>query len=184
MPKKVVVKKEKVKKVAVRKNTAELISFSVRAVIPTMVFGNIQPEVIVKAKTIEDAQAFALPIIEALYEKYCETPRDGSSKPSFLSKASVMAVEKFVPQDSIKGGDLNPERTKPTASTPVAQKETEPEVAKTPAFEKGEKAISAATSIAALDMIETQIRASTKLTPHEKPPLYLILLKKKKEFNS
>lgn len=197
-------KKEKKEKIAGKpaKSTVELISFGIKATIPVMVFGNIQPEIVVKAKTVEEAQAYALPIIEKLFETYCENPRDGSPKPGFLSKANVTVTEKNVPQKPAVAGPQSapagataqapkeepkniaqeiadaPERTE--ADLPPA--EPAPQFAKSPALAKAENAVAAAMSRAALDMIENQVQESTKLTPEEKPMVYTLILKKRKEF--
>ena len=50
------VKEKKVKAVKPTKSSVELVSFGIKATIPVMTFGNIQPEVVVKAKTVEEAQ--------------------------------------------------------------------------------------------------------------------------------
>lgn len=210
--KKVVVKKAvvtapkkevKVKAPKKAKSTVELISFSVKATIPVMTFGNIQPEIVVKAKTIEEAQAFALPVIEALFDQYVEAPRDGSKKVSF-SKANVTVTEKQVTPAPVTSQPTSPVGATATATAPkpaevknIAQPEEKKETfdesldrmtdeenaakVKSAAYEKGEKAITAALSNAALDLIENQIRDSVKLTPEEKPMLFTVLLKRRKE---
>jgi len=165
----------------------ELVSFSVRATIPVMVFGNISPEIVVKAQNIEDAKAYALPIIENLFEKYCESPRDGSPKPSFVSKANVVATEKVVPQDTPK---VEPEVVEPgqfpvsamntnaiAPATPV--EDEQPRYATSAAYARAKNAIESAQTLEAINTIMGQIEASIKLTPEEKPMLMGILLGKK-----
>jgi len=197
-----VVKKEvkapapkKEKKVKAPKSTIELVQFSVKATIPVMTFGNIQPEVVVKASTIEEAKAYVMPIIEDLFNQYVESPRDGSPKPTFASKANVTVTEKTVApatsqKDAPTGASAN--TPKPAENTNLAKEiENTPErteadlppanTAVSQAYAKAEKAIGAVMSIAALDIIENQIKESTKLTPEEKPMLFTVLLKRKKE---
>lgn len=189
------------KKKPVAKSTVQLISFSIKATIPVMTFGNVQPEVVVKAKTIEEAQAYALPIIEALFQKYCESPRDGSSKPSFISKAAVTVKETVVHQPTV-AAPVTPAAPKAPVNMPVAPAPVSPQAqatrdaaeAKDPfqddetpkqksaPYEKGEKAIGAAMSLDALNMIEDQIQNSVKLMKEEKQALLTVLLKRRKDF--
>lgn len=176
--------------------TIELVSFSVRATIPVMVFGNISPEIIVKAGNIEDAKSYALPIIENLFEKYCESPRDGSPKPSFVSKANVVATEKVVPQNTPKAdpvvvepgqfpvsainqGAIAPAKT----SDGDNSYDNEPTYATSAAYARALKAIEAAQSLDAINTIWNQVNDSVKLTPEEKPMLRTIILEKKSKFN-
>lgn len=191
----VVTKVPKEKKVNAPKSSVELVSFGVKATIPVMTFGNIQPEIVVKAKTIDEAIAFAMPVIDNLFDTYVEAPRDGSPKSKF-SKANVTVTEKQVAPSS--PGAPTPVQKAPVALTPVApvsvpvqtaeqtkafDDEPETPVAKSAAYERGEKAIGAAMSSAALDLIEDQIKNSVKLSAEEKPFLFTLLLKKRKEFN-
>ena len=54
--------KEEVQKVAVEKKPkVTLISYAMKMVIPTGNYSNIQPEIIVKAGTIEEAHSFIAP---------------------------------------------------------------------------------------------------------------------------
>ena len=48
--------------------------FTITAVIPTVQYGNIQPSIEVEAETFEEAQAYAMPKIEALWAQYAEKP--------------------------------------------------------------------------------------------------------------
>lgn len=156
----------------------ELVSFSVRATIPVMTFGNIQPEIVCKASTIEEAQAYALPIIENLFNKYVEAPRDGSSKPSFISKANITVEEKVITPKA-----TSTEPVKPLTNVTSSNNESEPITDFSEAYQKALKSIQIVTSKAALDLIEEKIKNSVKIAPSEKPMLFVVLLKKQKEFN-
>jgi len=46
--------------------------FKITATIPTVQYGNIQPEYEVEAESFEEAEAIALPYIEKLWAKYCQ----------------------------------------------------------------------------------------------------------------
>ena len=182
------VKEKKVKAVKPTKSSVELVSFGIKATIPVMTFGNIQPEVVVKAKTVEEAQAYALPIIEKLFETYCESPRDGSPKPAFISKANVTVIEKTIPQ-----------KTAPASVAPKAPDNLAKEIAETPerteadlppsetvtksaALVKAENAIANAKSLEALYLIEEQVQKSEKIPESEKGIAYTAILKRRKEF--
>lgn len=154
-----------------------LLSFTVSAVIPVMSYGNIQPSITVNARTIEDAQEYALPVIEKLFEKYVESPRDGSPKPSFIPKSNVTVKETVVaPTHAPK------EKTPtPVAPSSPSMTETEALVEKSAPFTKAENAIKAALSLDVLNMIEDQVQKSTKLTEEEKYILIPMILYKRKE---
>lgn len=192
--KEVVAKPQKIAKVVVPKY--ELVTFSVKATIPTQMYGNIMPEIVVKAKTIEEAKAIVMPAIESLYVEYAEKPRDGSSI-SFMSKANVTATEKKVnvipkPVAPAPAPEKKPEApAQAPASAPVAPVKTPAQesadeladdLAKSPAYTKAENAIKNSMSLDALNMIEDQIQKSVKLTADEKPMLLTDVLKKRKEF--
>lgn len=57
--------------VALINTLVDLKKFTIRATIPTVQYGNIQPEYEVEAPTFEEAEAIALPYIEKLWAKYC-----------------------------------------------------------------------------------------------------------------
>jgi len=175
----------------------KLVSYTVRATIPTMMYGNIQPEITVEARTMEDAKLAVFPHIEELYQTYCEEPRDGR-KPAFMSRASVTATERIVPQTPVAPAqktapvEVPGKQTTPPTPQAIAQAPEEPkteldafaeDLKKSPAYTKAEGAIKGAMSLDALNLIENQIQASVKLTKEEKPSLLTEVLKKRKEFN-
>lgn len=53
------------------KQKAELKTFTVRAVIPTAQYGNMQPEYEIASTSFEEAEKLALPYIEKLWDRYC-----------------------------------------------------------------------------------------------------------------
>ena len=187
--KEVAPKAEKVKKVVVPKY--ELLTFSVKATIPTQMYGNIMPEIVIKAKTIEDARAVVLPAIESLYVAYCEKPRDGSVV-SFMNKASVTSVEKKVEVPpatkpatpaTAPVAPVAPKTITPATPAPAEDNfEADENAPKSPAYEKASGAIKNSMSLDALNLIEGQIQKSEKLSAEEKPMLLTEVLKKRKEF--
>ncbi len=184
----------KVEKIKVQGKPAipkyELVSFGVKATIPTQMYGNIMPEIVIKAKNIEEAKAVLMPAIESLYSAYAERPRDGSSI-SFLNKASVTVEEKKVevPKPVAKAPEIKKEEgvlAKAEAEVPK-KAETAEELAdelneRSPAFIKARSAVNASTSLDALNLIEEQIQKSVKLTAEDKPVLLTEVLKKRKTF--
>jgi hypothetical protein len=141
----------------------KLISYTVEAVIPTMMYGNIQPKITVEARTMEDAKLAVFPHIEDLYRTYAVEPMDGR-KPAFMSKANVSVSERTV--------DIaQPQNT--TSTGPTASSQT-----KSVAFMKADGAIKSATSLDALDIIQQQIEKSVKLSADEKPILLDGILKR------
>lgn len=196
--KKEVVKKDK--KVKVPKVVApkyELISFSITATIPVQAYGNLQPAIVLKTKTLEEAKEIAMPFMEDLFRAYAENPRDGSTA-TFMSKANVTVEEKRVTPTTVAPVaptiPVAPATTEPApetkqnpqaiSATPAEVKkdeEVQPETQKSAPFVKAEKAIGSATSLEALELIENQIHKSEKLTADEKPVLLTLILKKRKE---
>jgi hypothetical protein len=61
-------KKEKIEKVVQPKT--ELVSYSMRMVIPTGNYANIQPEIVVKSTSIEEAHDFIAPHMNKLWKEY------------------------------------------------------------------------------------------------------------------
>ena len=154
--------KERIKKLT---STVKLISYEIKAVIPTGMYANIQPSIIVTAGSIDEAESVVLPYIDKLFEKYQEDSRDGRVA-KFLAKnpnkATVTATETVMKLSPATG-------TKEDVSTV-----SEP-------FMKAKKAIDSAMSADALAIIEEQIQKSVKLTVDEKPVLLTQVLLKRKE---
>lgn len=190
-------KKKKVSqpKKVVGKPTVKLISFSVKATIPTQAYGNLMPEITVEADSIDEASNAVMPVIEEMFVKYMEDPRDGRL-PKFLPK--VTETEKKVdpmpnvargPQTTV-GDKLNPPVNQQPASAPVAPEQSKtvagaPATAETTvAFQKAEVAVKTAASREALDLTETRIKESVKLNDQEKGSLYELILVRRKEFKA
>ena len=156
----------------------ELISFSVKATIPVMAYGNIIPEIVVKTRTIEEAEQVVLPVIEKLFEFYSEN----KSSVTVKEKQVVVPLKPTPVENKKPTGVL----TQAAAVAPVTPKAAVEELAqelspKSPAFLKANSAINSATSLEALGLIEEQVQKSVKLSPEEKPLLSVEILKKRKE---
>ena len=53
-----------------KKMKVEMVSYSIKMVIPTGAYANIQPEIVVRAGTVEDAHDFIAPHINKLWKEY------------------------------------------------------------------------------------------------------------------
>ncbi len=142
------------KKEKVTKSTVELISYEIKAVIPTGAYANIQPCIIVKAKNLEEAEGYVTPHIEMLYKRYL----------NFTERKPPVTVN--VPSTA-------PKQEAPVTTTLPETKVPEGNVSVS--FAKARQAINSCLNAEALTMIEHQITASTKLTTHEKLDLMALL---------
>lgn len=168
-------KKKKVAKIPFKKaGPVKFTSFTFGATIPTQSFGNVQPHITVEALNYEDAAAFALPKIEALYEKYCEV------RPEFMGRITVTekVVTAAVPKEDKKESPTSMEVVTPSKQEST---QTAPAPSKSPSVEKAEKAIGLAMSEDAVNVIQDQIEKSVKIDKEDKPALFTLCLKKKKE---
>jgi hypothetical protein len=122
----------------------ELVSYSMKMVIPTGQYANIQLEIIVKATSVEAAERYMAPHFQKLWKDYfmCTERRP----------APVVTARQATPIDmAIINGDTNP--------------------VSTVALIKATQAIESAKSIEAMHMISDRILASVKLTNEEKKEL-------------
>jgi len=146
------------KKVA-KKPVVEMVSYSVRMVIPTAQYANIQPEIIVKGGTPEEAHAFLAPHMNKLWKEY------------FM----ISERPKAEPAKTVYKKDPAPETPAPVVqvASPIADV----------ALLKATQAIQSCLSSEALDLIIKQIGASVKLTAENKASLLPVIEEKSKELN-
>lgn len=158
-----------------KKSSVSLVSFEVTAVIPTQQYGNIQPKIVVSAKTIEEARDTVMPVIVDMYRMYAEEPLNGKT-PRIVGKITevtkVITPEVVTTEDDVEV--VIP--TQPQVEQPVVVEKPEP-------VKKAEKAIENCLSLDALKMIEDQIKNSVKIAEDNKPSLYALLLKKRVELD-
>ncbi len=122
----------------VMEEKVELISYSMKMVIPTGQYANIQPEIIVKATSVEGAEKFLAPHFQKLWKDY------------------FMCTERRPVQTPVNN-----------VAVPAPQVQDSNPVS-TVAFIKATQAIESALSIDALEMISDRIANSIKLTEEEK----------------
>ena len=177
-------KKEKVaatekkvtKKAVAPKRKPELVSYSMKMVIPTGQYANIQPEIVVKAGTVEEAHDYIAPHFNKLWKEYfmCSERRP-EPKPVVTSTPTPVA-------------HTNPNCTDPTtcqphgATGPVTYTTADSPVSSV-AFTKASQAITSCLSLDALEIIRKQVGASVKLTDDDKVNLVPLLESKLKELN-
>lgn len=170
--KKVAAKKVALKSIPYKKPAAvKFVSFSFGATIPTQSFGNVTPRIEVQADTYEAARDFAIPKIEALYERYAEL------KPVFMGK--IVETEKNVAAPAPKASE-QAQSPAPAAAASAAPTEK----VKSDAVLKAEKAIGLAMTDEATQAIQDQIGKSVKIDAADKPALYELVLKKRKELKA
>lgn len=126
-----------------------LMNYTIKAVIPTGPFGNIQPEITVFAHTLEAAEQFVLPHVDKLFVKYFNAYLNGIPETKSMQKQ---------PESMQKPVNLNP--TTNTGPTPAPMK--------TNACITAEQAIAGCTSLEALTLVKSRIKNSVKLTAEEK----------------
>ena len=160
--------KKAVKKVAKKASQEpEMVSYSMKMVIPTGEYANIQPEIVVKAGTMDEAHQFIAPHMNKIWKEYFN-----------ISKRREEPV------------------TKPVVSRPVATVATTPPAPVTPepvtppspvssvALTKATQAIQSCLSIEAFNLIVAQIKASVKLTDDDKLSLAPLLMEKEAELGT
>ena len=196
--KKAPTKKAPTKKAPAKKAKVTLLEFSITAVIPTMSYGNIQPTISVKAKTLEEANEFVLPYIEELYKTYAYS-ENKTSYPRFM-KEKVTVTEKVVDvkkKEQAKTEVAETVKETEKVSTPEVKKEVlqvpskpsegdslSASLEESRSFTKASKAIASAMSIDAVDQLQAQINRSKNLTEPEKPLLLEECLLKRKELKT
>jgi len=139
--KEVVVITEEVPKGLEKKPKVTLISYAMKMVIPTGNYANIQPEIVVKAGTVEEAHDYIAPHMNKLWKEYYMV------------------------------GERRPEPVTPPKTQPVAQPVIEATPVSSVAFIKATQAVQSCLSIEALKLIDNQIAKSVKLTEEDKKDL-------------
>jgi hypothetical protein len=170
-----VVAKEKIMKgdivkiIKEKKPKIELVTYTIRATIPTGAYSNICPEVIVKAESLEIAERAVMPHIERLFAKYRDT--NGQSReivevaPQTLPVASVVIPTAPVVQPvAVANAPVAPIVT----PAPVTVLNNVP-------MQRAAQAINSCTSIEALNLITAQVKKSEKLTEAEKSNAYSLI---------
>ncbi len=149
----------------VNKPKFKLISYTMKAVIPTGQYANIQPEVTVRAATIEQAERAVMPYIESLFARY----RDGGIKNIEPVRPVVAPVTPQAPKPTPVPVEAPKAPITPVAvaSAPIPATISSAIIMTVP-FTRAKGALESCTSLAALNLVSEQIEKSTKLIDSEK----------------
>lgn len=160
-------KPETVKVPKAPKSTVKLVTFSVKATIPTGQFANIIPEIVVTAATLEEAKAYALPQMEALYDQYLNFLENRKE----IKAGEVRTVEPAVkaPQTAETSQKTDDKGVFPAPKAPVQAGGT------SEAFQKAKTAIDSAYMPDAIELLGKQIQKSERLTDDEKKQLAVLV---------
>jgi hypothetical protein len=169
------IKKEETEKVATPKapkSTVKLISYTMKAVIPTGPYANIQPEITIQASSLQEAQDYIVPHLDGLYEKYLNISDRPKPRVTVTEHVPPVAKPVEVPKavtpgvTILPGGKMPPNVEELQAQSQVqAPKQEVAQVTEeemTP-FKKAILAIESCKSIEALNIIEHRIQISDKL---------------------
>lgn len=171
--------KEKVAKPAKTPSKVELVSYTIRAVISTGQYSNIQPEITVLANTLEEAKAYVLPHVDELFKVYLNR----GDRPVYFVGGTAAKAEPIVTTANVidppKGnGKPEPETKAETVKEPA--KSTGP----SEPFKKAFQAVTSCLSAEALAVIKGQIEKSVKLNDKEKTELAEVVRVKNDSYNS
>ncbi len=171
----------------------KLVSYTMKAIIPTGMYSNLQPEITVEAESIEHAERAVMPHIEALFAKYREgsvpTVTKGLATNSIIESLKVPETPKNInpakntkivnPNESLA---VDPNRSTATAS-PEMEKKVENMIVMSQPFNRAKSAVNSCVSADALKLVDDQISKSSKLIDSEKAELRKIVDAKKKELS-
>lgn len=174
---KIVAKKPVVKKPVTPKPVVEMVSYSIKMVIPTGQYANIQPEIIVKGGTIQEAHDFVAPHMNKLWKEYYmvgerrpETQKPAVPLNSYSNVQETTTISTTVPDQMqlVKGISPDP---KVMGEMPVGTGPTVPPPDSGVAFIKANQAIASCLSLDALELIQAQVIKSVKLSHEDKEAL-------------
>lgn len=158
-------KKETKKLVSESKPTVTMLEYSIKMVIPTGNYANIQPEIKVKATNPDEAHDYIAKHMDKLWKEYFMV----NERRQELAPASPT-------------GPTSPQST-PAPVCPV-DKPCEASPTSNVAVIKATQAIESCMSLEALDLIKNQVELSVKLSKEEKPKLRFMIVEKFNELNA
>lgn len=185
VPQKQAIKPVKEKKMALR--VPEMVTYSMKMVIPTGAYANIQPEIVVKAGTIEEAHNFIAPHMNKLWKEYFlinerrPEPAPVKTVPtSNILNPTYSQATATVPTPVVAATNI----TAPVTPTPVTPTPVTPPPVSSVAFTKANQAIESCVSLAAFEIIMNRVMESDKLTDEDKNKLMPILQAKSDKLNN
>jgi len=183
-PEKIVKKKKRIIKPKVK-----MVSYSMRMVIPTGDFANIQPEIVVKGGSMDEAHAFVAPHMNKLWKEYFNISKR-KVEPKPVPKPAPVTPTPVQPnkvsqqaQTPVTPAPVQPNKVSQQAQTPVTPTPTpvEPSPISSVALTKATQAIQSCLSMDALELIIQQVKVSVKLTEQDKIDLAGIIMEKENE---
>lgn len=189
----------KIKKIKAPEVTApivELVSYSIKMVIPTGQYANIQPEIIVKSTSVEEAHRFIAPHMNKLWKEYYLV----NERRQEQAPIPTPVVPKYVPLPTTDNPNpnINPCVTSTSTAAPMTISEIAKSVSGTVlgempadapvnevqppdsgvAFIKATQAINSCFSLDALALIQAQVFKSVKLSDKDKEALMPLIHEK------
>ncbi len=165
--------KPTIKKVAPKKPTVEMVSYSIEMTIPTGAYANIKPSIIVKGGSPQEAHDFIAPHMNKLWKEYfmINERRPEAPKPPVVSYDSKtpLTTEQII---EVTGGH------EIGGKVPAGVPSNVPGPDSSVALLKATQAIESCLSTEALELIETQVIKSVKLSHEDKEALMPLLSKK------
>ena len=148
----------------------KMVSYSIKMTIPTGQYANIMPEIIVKANTPEEAEAYIVPHMNKLWKDYymCSERRVEIKPSNTVAPTTAPA----------------PTAEKQPVDTKTEQSIVPPSPSTSVSFNKASQAIAGCQSQEALDLLTEQIRKSVKLDDQDKGKLMEIIINKIKVFKA
>lgn len=161
--KKVKLKKKRLKKIVHGEPSLKLVSYEIKAIIPTGPYANIQPTVVVQARNLEEASDYVIPHINKLFGEFLNRSErikivDGTGTTIIPGNSEINV---YVKAKEVQTVDNN--SGQPVVNAPQNVPVTESQV-----FIKAKQAINACASPEALKMIRERIEKSEKLNDKEK----------------
>lgn len=177
-------------KITPTKAKVTLITYEIKATIPTGPYANISPCITVSAPSLDEARDYVLPHIDALYERYLNL--SDRPKPRVLVKETPAPVTTEMSKSVVEVKEVPKEvLTVPmninqlAESTPVpeviSQTETNPGFVQSEAYQKAQAAVDSCKSVEALNLIADRINISVKLDALDKTDLSVLVATKRTE---
>jgi len=170
MKNKKVAPKPTIKKVAPKKPTVEMVSYSIEMTIPTGAYANIKPSIVVRGGSIQEAHDFIAPHMNKLWKEYFLI---NERRPEPI-KAPVAPVVPLTVENVVEvtgGKEIG-------GKIPTDVPSNVPGPDSSVALLKATQAIDSCKSLEALELIETQVVKSVKLSHEDKKALMPLLSKK------
>lgn len=156
----------KLKTVNVNLSLPQMIQYSIKMVIPTGQFANIQPEIIVKATDPDQAHDYIAPHMNKMWKEYFMVNDRRPEVAPVVPPTPVVPVVPYVPSAGTTT-QANP----PVEVTQPANVTIPPPPSSNVSVIKATQAIESCMSLDALDLIKNAVEISVKISKEEKPAL-------------